>query len=373
MNIVLLSENWPPRIGGIERYLTNMMAHLPNASVQVVAPRGSEDIAADNVHVIKTRFFWPIIRPAWAMLLILLYVLHKKQNIDVIVCGKALFEGLAAQFMKKWFGIPYVICTYAMEIETWINHPKEKIKLLNVLHDADRIVYINDRTKRRLEELDVASHKLIQVYPGVEDRFFGDHTNLEVLQKYNIEKPYLLTVARLVARKGIDDLIRAMAILRDTDISVPKLIIAGDGPEKDRLTQLIEELHLQDTVRLILHVEDEELPALYAQASIFILTPKEIAGDVEGFGIVYLEAAATGTPTIGTRSGGVPEAVLDTVTGLLVPENSPSEIAKGIDRLLKDPTLAHSLAQAAKARAHRDFLWSVRGQQFAEVLKELVK
>ena len=134
MKALLLAENWPPRVGGIENYLTNIARHLGEESVEAVTPD-------------KRRFFWPIIKPAWLPLFLGFYRKAKRGEFEVVLCGKALFEGLIGYYLKKRLGIPYVVFTYAMEIEVWASDPRDRKKLEKVLKAADRVVYINEITK----------------------------------------------------------------------------------------------------------------------------------------------------------------------------------------------------------------------------------
>jgi len=151
----------------------------------------------------------------------------------------------------------------------------------------------------------------------------------------------VLSVGRLVARKGFDTLIRAVALLR-REFPRAVLALAGDGPERPRLEALARAERL--AVRFLPGLTDAELAAWYRACDVFALLPDERAdGDVEGFGIVYLEAGAFGKPVVGTRSGGVPEAVLDGETGILVPPQDPAAACAAIARLFRDPHAAQRL------------------------------
>lgn len=363
MKILLLTENWPPRVGGIERYLTNLVKELRllNHEVEVIAPQGS----TGGEGITARRFFWPIIKPAWLPLYWHIARKAKRKEIDMLLCGKGLFEGLLGYKLNKKYGVPYIVFTYAMEIEEW--EKTKKKKLIQALTHAQSVVYINDHTKSKLEALGVTSDKLVEVQPGVEETYLNASENGDVLEKYDIEKPYIIIVARLIPRKGVDDLITAYSKLEQTTLGDVQLVIVGEGPEKERLQQLSRQLFVQP--KFLGHVDEADLPALLAGASVFALTPKNVDGDIEGFGIVYLEANAAGTPVIGTKHGGVPGAVVDNETGLLVEEGDADGIKGALEKLLLDTTLAIRLGDEGQKRARQRFIWKVQAKKLDLLLQ----
>jgi phosphatidylinositol alpha-1,6-mannosyltransferase len=161
----------------------------------------------------------------------------------------------------------------------------------------------------------------------------------------------VLSAGRLVRRKGVDTLLRAFAALWRGEAG-PALVVAGDGPDRGRLEALARGLRVP--VRFLGRVPDGELSGLYSAADLFVLAAREEPeGDVEGFGLVLLEAAACGTPAVACRSGGVPDAVDDGVSGLLVPPDDPAALAAALTRVLTDDALRRWLACGARARAER--------------------
>lgn len=364
MKVLLLAENWPPRIGGIENYLTHIAAGLPSGSTTVVAPKvgiGYQVSDIKGIEIIRKKFFWPLVKPAWLPLFIWLFRKARREQFDVVLCGKGLFEGLAGYYLKQHLGIPYVVFTYAMEIETWAKRGRDRRKLMRVLTAADRVVHINEVTKQTLLSLGVGARQLVRIWPGVDDKFFNKPAEQDiraVLGGYRISRPYVLCVARLMERKGIDVLIEAFAELDQTRFGDAQLIIVGEGPERKNLERLISRLWMDKSVKLIGEVPDDRLVALYHGAQVFALTPREVGGDFEGFGIVYLEAGAAGLPVIATRTGGVPEAVEHKRTGLLVTPDSPDAIRKALGLLLGDEKLRVELGQQGKKRTEDEFRWS---------------
>ncbi|MDA1169427.1 MAG: glycosyltransferase family 4 protein, partial [bacterium] len=322
-------------------------------------------------------FFWPM-WPKWLPLYFSLKNLAHANKPDIIICGKALFEGRLALLFKKTLGIPYIVCTYGMEIATWSNVERNKKQLKKVLHHANAVLYINDQTKQELHTLGVDEAKLHALYPGIDEKTLHTMNNPDdVLQKYAIKAPYIISVARLVKRKGMDDLIEAFANVSSHPLQLPlgqgertRLIIVGDGPERKILEKLVKKRGAN--VVFLGQVPDEDVRALYSKATLFALTPKELPGDYEGFGIVYLEAAYFGLPVIGTKTGGVAGAVQDGVTGLLAEPGNVASIQDALQKILSEPTLATQYGKQGRQRVMKEFLWNTIINKLEVIIKNIL-
>ena len=379
MKILLIAENWPPRVGGIENYLTNIVRYLRSANFTVVAPK-AKGVKASNglvkrAAVIRKKFFWPLIRPAWRPLYGWIIKRAGVQPHEVTLCGKALFEGLVGYKIKKKYNIPYVVFTYAMEIETWARVKKNVRRLCKVLWSADRVVYINEVTKKTLLAMGVREKQLVKIWPGVESRYFkkiGERQIDKIKKKYGIEGLYILTTARLIKRKGVDVVIEAFSMIDKVRFEHVSLVVAGDGPESQGLKEKAEKMWVNNSVIFLGQVPNAELPVLYSGAETFIMTPYKVDDDIEGFGIVYLEAAACGTPSIATRSGGAGEAVVNMKTGLVIKPNSPEETKNAIELMLENDGLRFKLGKNARKRAWQEFRWAKRIKLVEAMLNEVV-
>lgn len=356
MKVLLLAENWPPRVGGIERYLTGIAKHV-REKVIVVSPD-------------TKRFFWPILRPAWLPLFIYTWKLVRRENIEMVLCGKALFEGLVGFYLQRYLGIPYIVFTYAMEIEVWSSQPRARRKLTRVLHGAARVAYINERTKEQLVKLGVRPEQLLYLPPGVELPVVSAQRLEEAKRKLDLPQLYVLSVGRLIERKGFDVLIEAFSRL-PAHLRSWKLVVAGRGPIQKQLEMRARDLGVGERVQFLGYVSDSDLQAVYANASAFALLPKHTSGDVEGFGIVYLEAALHGVPALATQGGGAAEAVLHNETGLVVAPNSVTATTTALTRLLTDTDLRRRLGEAAQRRAQEEFTWSRRIMPLRRVLDSI--
>lgn len=380
MRIWFIAENWPPRIGGIERYLMGIADNLAGHEITVFAPnitqpllrkeRGTRSLplpegGLEGVGVIRKRFFYPM-WPKWLPLYFFLAKKVRQEKPDLIICGKALFEGRLALKLKKKLGIPYIVCTYGMEIATWTASSRIRKQLIRVLQNADSVLYINKQTKEELLTLGMQEERLVLQYPGIDIETLQISPNSQdVLQKYSIQAPYIISVGRLVARKGFDDLIEAYSHIK----TPVQLVIVGDGPERTNLEHHAKTLGVTPTFTG--GVSEEELHALYAHASVFALTPKELPGDYEGFGIVYCEAAYFALPVVGTRTGGVAEAVENGVTGILALPNHPKSITEALEKLLADPMLAIKYGEAGKKRIVELFTWNTTMNNLRSYLANL--
>lgn len=182
--------------------------------------------------------------------------------------------------------------------------------------------------------------------------------------------PTLLTLSRLVPRKGIDTVLRTLPALLQI---FPTLHykIGGQGPDRERLQALATALGVADAVEFLGFVPDEKLPALYRNATIFVMPSREEqdVGSVEGFGIVFLEANASGIPVVASNSGGIVEAVKDGETGLLVPPDDSEALTQAIRELLSNPERCRSMGQAGRAWVENEMNWDRAGRELSEVLR----
>ena len=182
-------------------------------------------------------------------------------------------------------------------------------------------------------------------------------------------EPTLLTVSRLVSRKGIDTVMHALPALLE-EFPALQYQIGGLGPERENLEALARQLGVREAVKFLGFVPDEALPDLYRSASIFVMPTREEveAASVEGFGIVYLEASASGLPVVAASSGGAVEAVRHGETGLLVPPDEPQQLSEALGRLLRDPGLCQRLGHNGRRWVEEEMNWDRAARQLKEAL-----
>jgi phosphatidylinositol alpha-1,6-mannosyltransferase len=278
---------------------------------------------------------------------------------EQVHCAKIFPEGLAAYFVRRFRGIPYVLYAHGEEITTAAESRKLRFLVGPVYRAASALIANSFNTRSLLEDVGVPPERIHTIHPGVDLNRFrcregeGERTR-RVLGIGKI--PLLLTVGRLQKRKGQDVVIKALPEVRKRFPDVRYLIV-GDGEEAENLRRLAEAKGVSDNVLFAGKVPDSDLPGFYAACDLFIMANRAVNGDIEGFGMVFLEANAAGKPVIGGISGGTRDAILDGQTGVRVEGERPEAVASAIVRLLADPDLRNRMGEAGRRRVVRDFSW----------------
>jgi len=296
-----------------------------------------------------------------------------KKQIKVIHCGH-IRAGLTGFIFKKLFNIPYFINIHGLEINLPLYKPGPRKKYLEkILKNADKIFSSSQQTKNICTKYGVKPGKVVVIPLGVDLEKFNTQTSGDNIRKrYNLtDKKVIFSVSRLVKRKGFDQVIKS---LPEVIKKIPNCVylLAGNGSDKSRLTNLIKKYNLQNRVIFSGQVKESELGQFYAAADLFAMPSRELAdGDVEGFGIVYLEAAACAKPVVAGDSGGIRDAVIHNQTGLIVNPNKTQEIAQAIIRLLENEELSNRLGQAGRKRVEQEYNWPKTIEKILIAEKEL--
>jgi phosphatidylinositol alpha-1,6-mannosyltransferase len=285
-------------------------------------------------------------------------------------------EGHFGLWAKKWLSMPYVVYAHGNEI---LDLAKSEWDVpIRSLREADRVLAVSRFTSNLLRDLGISPDRIQILHPGCDVEYFRPseprpETRDRLLRGRGAAR-VLLTVGNLVARKGHDMVIRALPSIK---ASVPNLVylIVGEGPYRPELEKLTTALNVADRVIFAGQLPDEQLSDIYAIADVFVMPSRMHLDkcDVEGFGIVFLEANACGKPVIGGRSGGVPEAILEGVTGLLVCPEDPADLARALERLFTNPDLAHRMGHDGRARAVAQFAWPRFGERLQDVLETVMQ
>lgn len=339
---LLLTLEYPPDRGGIASTYSRLAAHLPEDRFRVLRLR-------------LLRWFWP----QWIAHPFVVWRARRTFNFEMLLVGHALPLGYVALLFKVFFGIPYGVFVHGLDLLRPRKNPWKHFWLRVVLRHASVVIANSEWTKQKAIE-DGAKDGVV-VYPSV-----GRSTVVQSAAHPNA----VLSVGRLVPRKGFDVLIRAFDIVRRA-IPSATLEIVGDGPERARLESLVEKLDLTDSAHLRGSVSDDELAHQYASATLFVLPTRETPDDAEGFGLVFLEAAAHGLAVVAGRGGGVGEAVADGKTGFLVDPTDPQVVVEAIVKLLSDEQLRHTMGNAGRERALRNFDASTQADRLARILERL--
>ena len=367
--VLFVTNDFPPRVGGVQQYEWNLLRHLPSGGLAVLAPNwpGWQEHDADQpfpVYRWPGRTMWPT--PDLHRRISSHYAEHAA---DVIVFGQGLplpmlGPSLAAE------GMPYVVLTHGYEL--WMARlPGSAAFLRHALGSARAVTAISHYTARAIRHAVPARTPLYLLPPAVDaERFVPDLGGGGVRERYALAgRRVILCVSRLIPRKGQDVLIRALPIVRRL-VPDAALLIVGDGPYRPKLESLAGDM-ASDAVVFAGEVADDELPACYAACDVFAMPCRSRWGglEVEGFGIVFLEAAASGRAALAGRSGGSEEAVEDELTGMLVEGAEPKAVALALAKLLDYPERRAAMGRAGRARVEEGFTWPARAAEMSRILR----
>ena len=358
MRILLLTVDFPPAVGGIQHLLAKLSGGLAvSHEVAVVAPRHADAGSWDaglryGVTRAPAFTFWPFVMLAFLCTALWTAIRRPPQ---LVVCGHVLL-GPVSWLVARLFGARLVVIAYALEIRA----PRMHRLAGWTLRHANAIVTISDFSRRAILAHGVAPDRIVVIHPGAATqpppaRRLADPRTPGLRAPERI----LLTVARLAELyKGHDMMIRAMPLVLAREPKA-RYVIVGDGPLKPYLERLARSLGVAAAVRFLGEVPGELLEHWYERADVFALLSRDspIDGGAEGYGLTFIEAGAWGKPVVGGLSGGVPDAVLDGVTGLLVDPLDVGRIADAVIRLLADTVLATRLGEQGRQRALDELSW----------------
>lgn len=367
MNILVITSDIPPVPGGISVFVFNACKQLQHHGhrVEVLAPMqsGVQGISVEHpfpVHRYRCSGFLSSLIPIGATFR------HCFQNrVDVIFFGLFMStHALGALLLSKLVGIPYLVLVHGYDLDGYFRMSKiDNIAAKFVLKNASWVFANSNYTRERAIALGYDFSKITVVNPGVDlDRFKPGIEVSDIADCYGLHgKKVILTVSRLDKRKAHADILRALPCVIKK-IPNAKYLIAGAGPEKRGLKAMVDELGLHSHVAFTGHVPDLDLPALYCACDLFVMPSLMVGNSFEGFGIVFIEASACGKPVVGSRSGGIPDAVIDGVTGQLVEPGDVEGIAQTLIKLLTESQHAYSLGTNGRKRAEREFGWESVGE-----------
>jgi len=353
MSLLILANDFPPSTGGIQRYLYGLAVALHHRGEEVVViaadqPRAAEFDATSPVPTLRVpagRRFQAARSLADAAIN---YIREGNcgKTVKATLAGNWWPDGYAAWLVRRQTGTPYVVMGYGREmVQTGANPIKWLMQQL-VMRSASGGLAISHYSAHQLSRRGLPQDRVRVIYGGVNPTQFAVPIAPDEQVQRKLTKdsqPILLTVSRLVRRKGHSQVIAALPQIA-SEVGPVKYIIVGTGPEEERLRRLAR--------------DDRELAGLYQTADVFVMPSRDLHGQpIEGLGLVYLEANLCGLPAVAGDTGGVSDAVVDGETGLLVNPEDPAAIASAVIRLLGDPDLAAQLGAAGRARVLEEFTW----------------
>lgn len=385
--LLVLTDSFLPHAGGSREYYNNIyrnLADLGDTDVTILSKKipgwQKFDAEAETDSFRIRRLFRPL--PSWKLRELpkgagsLLHTgWHVLKSRPAIIHSGDLFPpGVIAMGLKRVLGIPYVCYCHGEEIPQ-IDRFRYQPRVRNRIYkNADAVIAASEFTRQNLLALGIPDERIHKLTPGVDAKKFGANSGTRLLrEKYNLEnRLVVLTVARLVPRKGHRASLQAFARIA-REFPQASYLIVGKGPEEAPLRELATNLGIGERVIFAGYVSPEELPSVYALGDVMLMPNRqEENGDVEGFGMVFLEANAAGRPVIGGRSGGAIEAIIDSETGYLVDPNNPEEIAHALERLFSDRVLREKMGKAGEERVRSEFNWRSRAVALAQINRDIL-
>ncbi|MEU6475640.1 glycosyltransferase family 4 protein [Streptomyces sp. NPDC047017] len=376
---LIVTNDFPPRPGGIQAFLHNMALRLDPGRLVVHAStwkRSREGVEATAAFDAGQPF--PVVRARTTMLLPTpdatrrAVALLREHGCTSVWFGAAAPLGLMAPALRRAGAERLVATTHGHEAG-WAQLPAARALLRRIGQSTDTITYLGEYTRSRIAGAltPEAAARMVQLPPGVDEKTFHPGSGGErVRARLGLtDRPVVVCVSRLVRRKGQDTLIRAMpAILAAEPDTV--LLIVGGGPYERDLRRLAAETGVAGSVRFTGAVPWSELPAHYGAGDVFAMPCRTRRGglDVEGLGIVYLEASATGLPVVAGDSGGAPDAVLDGETGWVVRGGVPEEAADRIVTLLRDAELRRRMGERGRGWVEEKWRWDLLAERLEKLL-----
>jgi phosphatidyl-myo-inositol dimannoside synthase len=380
LKTLLITSVFPPETGGSGRWFWEIYRRLPRDRVVVAAGEQAGAGQFDRQHNLNIHRV-PLRMSDWGQFSLAgfqgyrrairsLRRIVREESIERVHCGALLPDGWLGWLLQRRFGLPYVLYMHGEEPHYVCSSRQLSWMARRVIKGAEMIVANSQNTRRVLADVwQVPEDRVRVLHPGVDcQRFQPAERDATVRSKFGWdERPVILTVGRLQERKGHDMLIRALPAIRR---AVPDVLyaIAGDGDRRQALLELTRSLDLQGHVRFRGEVDDDELIQMYQQCDLFVLPNRAIGTDIEGFGMVLLEAQACGKPVVAGASGGTAETMRVPDTGCLVPCDRPEELAQLLTELLKDSGLSDRRGKAGREWTVARFSWEALTRQASELL-----
>jgi phosphatidylinositol alpha-1,6-mannosyltransferase len=364
--ILLVSEIFPPQHGGSGRWFFEIYKRFPEDSVACFVGNHpqSDQLDRDFPHrVVRGALAsreWGI-RSLTGLRFYLrtwkaLAKLARQESIKQVHCGRVLPEGLAALLLKLTLRIPYTCYVHGEDVETALTSRELKFLTGQVMRYAERIIANSQNSKQILtEKWGMPDHKVTVMTPGVDiEKFYPDASSLR--PSHWVEKKIILTVGRLQKRKGQDMMIRALPELVKMFPDIHYCIVGG-GEERSNLESLAAELKVSEYVEFSGEIDDREMVTFYRHCDLFALPNRRIGNDDEGFGMVLLEAQASGRPVLAGNSGGTSETLIEGQTGIICDCTCPEAIVAKLQELFSKPALMASMGENGRVRTQENFSW----------------
>ena len=374
--ILCITNDFGPRAGGIETFVIGLIERLPRSSVIVYTSAQDNSESYDRkwledfgVEVVrdKAKILLPTPGVAYCV-----NALVRERGISTVFFGAAAPLGLLSRRLRK-AGVKHIVAlTHGHEV-WWSKVWPFTMAIKSISRSVNHLTYLGEYTRSAIAGslTDRAANSMVKIAPGIDTDHFSPQDARELRKGLGLtEKKVIVSVGRLVHRKGQDVLIEAMpAIIKE--VPQAHILMIGEGPYRSYLENRVKSLGIQERVTFIGRIQYADLPRYICTGDVFVMPSRSrLAGlEVEGLGIVYLEASACGLPVIAGNSGGAPDAVLEGETGLVVDGTKKEDVAAATIALLLDADRSKAMGIRGRQWIIQEWRWDIWSARFAELLK----
>ncbi len=375
--ILCITNDFGPRAGGIETFVMGLIERAPQGSIIVYTSAQGDTTSYDQAWL--RDFGVEVIRDRSKILLPTPRVIRSVQkviardSIKQVFFGAAAPLGVMARSLRKNGVVNIVALTHGHEV-WWAKLWPFSSAISFIGNNVDHLTYLGEFTKSEIAKAlsTKAKSRLVKIAPGIDtDHFAPDSESIQLRRDLGlIDKKVIVSVGRLVHRKGQDFLIQSLPAILEKHPTA-HILMVGEGPYRKDLTKMVEKLKLSQSVTFIGRIQYKDLPRYICAGDIFAMPSRSrLAGlEVEGLGIVYLEASSCALPVVAGRSGGAPDAVDEGITGFSVDGTSTAEISSAIIKLLDDPAKAKAMGAAGRNWIIEKWRWEIWSKQFNALFK----
>ena len=374
--ILCITNDFGPRAGGIETFVIGLIERLPRSSVIVYTSAQDNSESYDRkwledfgVEVVRDKANILLPTPGVAYCV---NALVRERGISTVFFGAAAPLGLLSRRLRKAGVKDIVALTHGHEV-WWSKVWPFTMAMKSISRNVNHLTYLGEYTRSAIAGslTDRAANSMVKIAPGIDTDHFSPQDARELRKELGLtEKKVIVSVGRLVHRKGQDVLIEAMpAIIKE--VPQAHILMIGEGPYRNYLENRVKSLGIQERVTFIGRIQYADLPRYICAGDVFVMPSRSrLAGlEVEGLGIVYLEASACGLPVIAGNSGGAPDAVLEGETGLVVDGTKKEDVAAATIALLLDADRSKAMGLRGRQWIIQEWRWDIWSARFAELLK----
>ena len=376
-SILFVTNDFGPRAGGIETFIIGLIERLPFGSVTVYTSSQEGTIAydaawRDNYGVIVIRDKAKILLPTPRVARAVARIVNRDKK-EIVAFGAAAPLALMAPTLRRAGATRIVALTHGHEV-WWSKIFPFKVAMRRIGNTTDSLTYLGEFTKTAISQAlsSTSAKRMVKIAPGIDIEHFKPVDASELKKELGLEnKKVIVSVGRLVHRKGQDKLIESMpTIIRG--IPQAHLLIVGEGPYRKHLTELVDNLGLSSHVSFIGRIQYAQLPHYICIGDVFAMPSRSrfFGLEVEGLGIVYLEASACGLPVIAGSSGGAPDAVIEGVTGVVVNGLDVQAISQSVIELLGGGDASQKMGLAGRQWIEENWRWELWAKEFSRLLHD---